>query len=183
VIRYLITDGSASADVSRWLAHLAGWMERGVDFIQIRERNLEARALSDVTRRVLALPNPRGTKILVNDRADIAIACGAHGVHLRDGSVGPELFAKENFLVTMACHRLEELKDIRGADYILLSPVFRGHGENAEALGLDAFRRAVKLSTCPVLALGGITSANEDTCVAAGAAGIAGISYFADAGA
>lgn len=183
MIHYLITDGSASSDVSRWLAHLASWMERGVDFIQIRERNLEARALSDLTRRVLALPNPRGTSILVNNRADIALACGAHGVHLRDGSAGPELFAKENFLVTVACHHPDELKDIRGADYILLSPVFRGHGENTQPLGLDVLRSAVKLSACPILALGGITTANEDTCVAAGAAGIAGISYFADAGA
>jgi thiamine-phosphate pyrophosphorylase len=178
VIQCLITDGSAAQDEARWLKHLAHWMERGVDLIQIRERELCARDLAALTRKVMALPNPAHTKILVNDRADVAIACGAHGVHLRDGSIEPEFFARPGFLVTVACHDIGRLPAISRADYVLFSPIYRGHEPQAETLGLTCLREAAKLSRAPILALGGVTRKDEADCLAAGAAGIAGISYF-----
>src|SRR5271163_2942318 len=101
----MISDGSASLDEGRWLANIAVWLARGVDpgvdFVQIRERGVSARRLAELTRRVLRLPNPRSAKILVNDRADIALACGADGVHIRDGGVLPE---KTRLLISAACH-------------------------------------------------------------------------------
>ncbi len=177
MIRCLITDGTAS------LAGLAHWMEWGVELIQIRERSLSVRDLAEFTRKVVALPNLHGTKILVNDRADVALACGAHGVHLRDGSVSPLLFARPGFLVTAACHDPARVGEYRGADYILLAPIFAplSKDQTTAPLGLDGLRRACSLTAIPILALGGITEANAQACVDGGAAGIAAISYFASA--
>jgi len=176
VIRCLITDGSAS------LASIEYWMTRGVELVQIREPQLTTRRLAEFTRKVLALPNPHGTKILVNDRADVAIACGAHGVHLRDGA--PSCFSGRDFsrvgIVTRSAHRLAQLPDITDADYILLAPIFAPLSKTGSAppLGLEALREACRLTSIPILALGGITESNARQCIEAGAAGIAGISCF-----
>jgi thiamine-phosphate pyrophosphorylase len=180
VIRCLITDGTFSADPVRWLAHLEHCLASGVELIQIRERDLPVRELADLTRRVLRMPNPHGAKILVNDRADVAIACGAGGVHLRNGSVGPAKFARPGFLVTVACHRLEDADDISGASYVLLAPIFKplSKADQRPVLGTGAIEEFTRRSPTPVLALGGITSENARACVDAGATGIAGITYF-----
>lgn len=180
MIRCLITDGTALRRERAWIEHAAAWIAEGVELLQIREPELTPRQLADLTRRVLRIPNPRGTRILVNDRADVAIACEAHGVHLKDGSVLPEVFARPGFLVSIACHRVEELAEMRGADFVLLAPIFQplSKKEARPALGIPAIAESVRRSTIPVLALGGITAANARLCVEAGAAGIAGISYF-----
>lgn len=180
MIRCLITDGSSSVDEARWRAKLAHWLSRGVELVQIRERHLEARELARLTRKVLALPNPSGTKIIVNDRADVAIATGAHGVHLREGSPAPRLFARPGFLVTAVCHNPERIAELEGADFILLAPVFKPISKPGTAitLGLEGIRRACAGTKTPVLALGGVTGANVDECLRAGAAGYAGISGF-----
>jgi len=167
----LITDGM---DLDR----IAFWLLRGVDFVQIRERGLEARALADLTRKVMALPNPHGTKILVNDRADVALACGAHGVHLRDGSVLPEAFAGLGLTISVACHSADSVRNTRGADLILLAPIFVPRSKAGIPLGLGELRKATGLTDIPVLALGGVTESNARECVEAGAAGVAGISLF-----
>jgi thiamine-phosphate pyrophosphorylase len=180
VIRCLITDGSFRKNEPIWLEHAAAWIAAGVEMLQIRERDLSARELADVTRKVLRLPNPHGTRILVNDRADAAIACGAHGVHLRDGSVNPEVFAHPGFLVSVACHSLHDLEKTRGANLIVLAPIFKPLSKDStqSPLGLAAIASAARFSSTPVLALGGITPSNAHLCLEAGAAGIAGISYF-----
>jgi thiamine-phosphate pyrophosphorylase len=180
VIRCLITDGTAAANESRWLEHKAAWLAAGVDLIQIRERDLSARRLAELTRKVLELPNPQGTKILINDRADVAIACGADGVHLRDGSLLPEVFAHKEFLVSVACHNTAEPEKCRGADFVLLAPIFKplSKDDSRPALGCAAITEMVRRTTTPVLALGGIAAGNAELCVRAGAAGVAGISYF-----
>lgn len=180
VIRYLITDGSAVRNEKRWLSHIALWMERGVEFVQIREREMDARRLAELTRKVVALPHGPAARILVNDRADVAMAAGADGVHLRDGSVFPALFARNGFVVSVACHDLLSVDLAEGADLILLAPVFAPISKPAgrPALGLNCLRRAVERTGIPVLALGGITAENQQACLDAGAAGIAGISFF-----
>lgn len=162
------------------MAHAARWIGEGVELLQIRERDLTARALAELTRQVLRIPNPRATKILINDRADVAMACGAHGVHLRDGSVEPALFARPEFLVTVSCHRIDDAVKTAGAAYVLLAPIFRplSKDDKRPALGTQAIRAFTRLSPTPVLALGGITNENAPACLDAGAAGIAGISFF-----
>jgi thiamine-phosphate pyrophosphorylase len=181
-VRCLITDGTASHDESKWLDHAARWIAEGIELLQIRERELPVRQLAELTRKVLRLPNPHATKILINDRADVAIACGAHGVHLRDGSVLPESFARPGFFVSISCHSIAELERTRGADFILLAPIFKplSKEDTRPVLGIEAIKEITRIWPIPVLALGGITLANAHLCLEAGAAGVAGISYFND---
>jgi thiamine-phosphate pyrophosphorylase len=180
VIRCLISDGTASTDEAWWIEHKAAWLAEGIELMQIRERDLSARQLADLTRKVLRLPNPHGTKILINDRADVAIACGAHGVHLRDESVFPDVFARQGFLVSVACHSVADAEKMRGADFIILAPIFKplSKSESGPALGVTAITELAAGTRTPVLALGGITAGNARFCMEAGAAGVAGISYF-----
>jgi len=163
------------------MAHAAYWIAQGVELVQIRERELPVRDLAELTRRVLQLPNPRGTRILVNDRADVAIACKAHGVHLRDLSVAPEKFARPGLFVTVSCHGIEDAPRTTGASFVLLAPIFKplSKEDHRPVLGTAAISEFTRSSPTPVLALGGVNRENTQACIDAGAAGIAGITCFA----
>jgi thiamine-phosphate pyrophosphorylase len=162
------------------MAHMTHWIAEGVELVQVRERDLGARDLAELTRQILRIPNPGGTRILLNDRADVAWACNAHGVHLRDGSVSPAKFARPGFIVTVACHTYEDTENARGADFVLLAPIFKplSKMEISPALGTGAIKEFIRRSPTPVLALGGITQENARACVDAGAVGFAGITCF-----
>jgi thiamine-phosphate pyrophosphorylase len=167
----LITDGSGSCDESS--------PRSDVDFVQVREPGLSTRALADCVRRLT------GSRVLVNDRADVAIACGAAGVHLRDGSVSPRVIrriAPPGFVITVACHDAAAVFRAagEGADYAVLAPVFVPLSKSSALppLGLDALRAIAARAQIPVIALGGITAENAPMCMDAGAAGIAGITLF-----
>jgi thiamine-phosphate pyrophosphorylase len=121
----------------------------------------------------------------VNDRADVAIACGAAGVHLRDSSVSPVLIrrlAPGDFLITVACH--DEAGVLRAqderADYAILAPIFAPLSKplTRPPLGLKRLHGIAAHAKIPIIALGGITAANAQQCIEAGAAGIAGITLF-----
>jgi thiamine-phosphate pyrophosphorylase len=175
VIRYQITDGTAALDPERWFARLRA----DVDFIQIREPELAAGDLADLVRRAIKVSS---CPILVNDRIDIALACGAAGAHLRSGGVSPRIVkTMGNLLVSVACHNLDEVRSAEGADYAILAPVFKplSKSDSREPLGLANLQRLVRASSVPVIALGGITEANTTHCIEAGAAGVAGITLFA----
>ena len=88
--RYYITDRRAAGSIAALLSHINRALEEGVEAIQIREKDLPARDLCQLARRVLALPNRRGSRILINSRVDIALACGAHGAHLPADSIAPD---------------------------------------------------------------------------------------------
>jgi len=172
LIRIQITDGTALQDEARWRAGL----NPGVDFIQVRERDASASDLARLVRMAM-----RVAPVLVNDRTDVAIACGAAGVHLRAGSLGPREIEKlGRMVVTVACHSAEDVEAAEGAEYAVLAPVFSplSKAETKEPLGLDEFRRICARSRMPIIALGGITPANAPLCVEAGAAGVAGITLF-----
>jgi thiamine-phosphate pyrophosphorylase len=175
--RYCITD---SLEVAARAAR------DGVEMIQIRAKELSARELSDLVRAVGRVA--QRSKVLVNTRTDVALACGAHGVHLPAGSMAPATIrrvAPAGFLIGVSCHAsLEDGSDElraaerEGADFAVYGPVFPSVTKSLTPMGLDAFRRAVAAVQLPVYALGGVTRENAAACIAAGAFGIAGISLF-----
>ena len=165
----------------------------GVDWIQIREKDLPARELLDLTRTAIRvcgnLGAHRAGRILVNDRADVAWAAGAGGVHLGERSLPiPALVnvvrepARSDFLVGASCHSLGAALRAaeEGANYLFFGPIFAtpskaGFGSPQGLAKLAETCRAVSI---PVIAIGGITLENATACAAAGAAGIAAIRLF-----
>jgi len=154
----------------------------GVDWVQVRERDLEALALLDwaedaarAARRAAATTG-RPLKLLVNRRCDVAMAIGADGVHLGfdavDAATARELLGPDA-LIGVSCHSAEEVRSAPGASYAHLAPIFDPLSKPAEraALGVEALSKAT--GAIPVLAQGGITPERTAAAVAAGAAGVA----------
>jgi len=200
VLRYAITNralysGDEPQQQTALLRQTSRWAADGIDFIQLREKDLPAATLADLARAVLgAIAQTTGpTKLLINSRPDIAIATGAHGVHLtatageRTAIQIRELYADASLpvpFITVSCHSVEEVRRARDnrADAILFAPVFEktiaGH-EVVPGQGLDKLRDACSVaSPVPVYALGGVTLENAASCLEAGAVGIAGIRLF-----
>ncbi len=167
------------------LSAIARNLAAGIEWVQIREKDLSARALFELVNAARALPNPHSSKILVSSRVDVALAAGAAGAHLPSGSPAPRVWRSilpAGFLVGMSCHSLEDVRqaEAEGADYALFGPVFAPLSKSSDLVprGLEGLSRAARSARIPVLALGGITSENSAACIQAGAAGIAGISLF-----
>ena len=158
----------------------------GVDWIQIREKDLPTRELLSLVRRAVAVAGR--TRILVNSRMDVALAAQAHGVHLPSNSPPPFLFNRgaKHLTIGVSCHNRDELlqAEQEGADYAILGPVFPPLSKKTDsvALGLEGFAELVRAVRIPVIALGGITEASIPACEGAGAAGVAGISLFQGGG-
>jgi thiamine-phosphate pyrophosphorylase len=193
---YYITDrrqfpGNGQEQERRLLARIAECAAAGVDYIQLREKDLSTRALEALANLAMAALNGSRTKLLINSRTDVALACGAHGVHLpgndlpasevrvifsRAGVVAPVIGVSVHAPAAVA------YAESHGADFAVFGPVFEKDSA-ANPAGLPQLRQIcgrtqAVASAMPVLALGGVTLKNAQLCLQAGAAGIAGIRLF-----
>jgi thiamine-phosphate pyrophosphorylase len=159
----------------------------GVDLIQVRERDLDASALAAMVRAIVEAVGSRATRVVVNDRLDVALACNAAGVHLRTDSIPPasaRRMAPAGFLVGRSVHGVEEAATVAAdVDFLIAGTVFATASKRAcdVQLGVDGLEAVVRAVRVPVLAIGGITAARIAQVAASGAAGIAAIGLFAGA--
>ena len=159
-------------------------VDAGVDVIQVRERDLDAASLAALVSGVLAITRGSATRVVVNDRLDVALACVADGVHLRGDSIGiadARRIAPAGFLVGRSVHSESEAAASGEADYVIAGTVFDTASKPGvvSCLGLDGLRAIARASRVPVLAIGGVTADRLPGIAATGAAGIAAIGLFA----
>ena len=195
-IIYLITSGATtpattpeSNDFARVLTQVEAAVAAQIPLLQLREKRLNARVLYELATRAAKITRETPTRLLINDRSDIARAAGADGVHLTSGSLTADLMRDtygSEFIIGVSTHSLEQVQAARnaGGDFVVLGPVFeteskRGFGQ---PLGLKKVSEAASaLDDFPILAIGGVALGNVAECFRAGAAGVAAIRLFNDA--
>jgi len=196
-ILYLITRGATvesttpeSEEFRNILQQVSAAVVAGIHLVQIREKQLTARVLFELTTAVVAIARGSSTRVLVNDRADIAASAGADGVHLTTRSLTPDVIRKAfgaNFLIGASTHSLAEARVARrdGADFAVFGPIFPSSAPSpakekyGPPLGAGKLIEAAReLAPFPLIALGGISIENVKDCLSAGASGIAGITLF-----
>lgn len=187
---YLITSGQTTAhttpgteDFSTILKLIRAAVVARIDLVQIREKNLSASVLYQLSASAVGITQGGSTKLLINDRSDIASAVAADGVHLTTSSLPTDVVRRTfgtEFLIGVSTHSVEEVSRARrgGADFVVFGPVFdtASKKQYGDALGLTRLDRvSSESSPFPVLAIGGITIENVAECIRAGARGIAAI--------
>jgi thiamine-phosphate pyrophosphorylase len=207
MLLYYITDrrslpGTDEQQRARLLDRIGNAAQAGVDYIQLREKDLPTRELEQVACQAVRITRERSAaaKLLINGRADVALASGADGVHLPSDNLPAAeiraLWARCNSVVPLIGVSAHSVRDVRyaeaqGADFCVLAPIFEKAKFAQEGIGVAALRaacldpeqpentEAAPRSSCfPVLGLGGITLANARDCLFAGASGLAGIRLF-----
>jgi len=167
--------------------------QAGCHLIQIREKDLGTGELVSMARRCLDALRGYETRLLINDRLDVALAIGADGVHLRTTSLPVEevrravtRLGRADFIIGVSTHSVDEARRAAdgGADFIVCGPVYETPSKAAygRPLGLAGLGSICAAVAIPVIALGGISSRNFRQPLAAGAAGIAGIALFQSPG-
>lgn len=194
-ILYLITRGATtevttpdSEEFQQILEHVSAAVTAGIQLIQIREKRLTARVLFELTTRAVAITRGSPTRVLINDRADIAASADADGVHLTRRSLTPHVIRQTfgaKFLIGASTHSLSEAQMARqeGADFVVFGPIFPTPAKEryGPPLGRDQlFTAARALTPFPLIALGGISLENVNQCLSAGVTGIAGITLFGE---
>jgi thiamine-phosphate pyrophosphorylase len=207
---YYITDrtqfpGDERARRRALLAKIAEAARTGVDYVQLREKDLSTRELEHLARESVSIVwklrtenrEPR-TSLLINSRTDVALATDAHGVHLRSEDVSPltvrsiwagaialaqqtgSQFDAQGPLIAASCHTAADVlrAESEGVNFAVFAPVFEKKGVPGTMPRELSALRAACAAKIPVLALGGVTLENAASCLAAGAAGIAGIRLF-----
>jgi thiamine-phosphate pyrophosphorylase len=192
---YLITSGlttrettPATEDFSRLLTLAKAAIAAKVDLLQIREKTLSASVLYSLTASIAGITRGSNTKLLVNDRADIAAAAGADGVHLAANSLPAQVIRQafgDDFLIGVSTHSHSEAVAARacGADFVVFGPVF--DTPTKENYGAPPGLKQLQMVTAalgdfPVLALGGISLETVEDCMKAGARGVAAIRMLND---
>ena len=184
---YIVTDRHATQDrplpavLERALVGAArAGVSPGAVAVQLREKDLEARALLELARPLRALTARFGAQLYVNDRVDVALAAGADGVHLAGTSLTPAevRVIAPTLSVGISAHGVADLTHAASApnvSFAVLGPIFDTPSKRrfGAPLGLDALAAAALSPVPPVLAIGGVTVGNIRACLLAGAAGIA----------
>ena len=157
-------------------------LESGVDVVQLRERDLDAATLFALVSRVAGRAASMATRILVNERADIARAAGAAGVHLPSSGMpaGRVRAIEPTWVIGHSIHEGDAPSDRASCDYLMFGTVFGSESKasGSPVAGLQGLQRAVNTTGRPVMAIGGITPALTRSCLDAGAAGVAAIGAF-----
>lgn len=191
---YYITDRAAFPGTepqrrARLLDKISEAAHAGVDYIQLREKDLPARELESLARQAVQLvrKSRSETRLLINSRTDVALAVQADGVHLRSNDISPadarmiwqKTGRSSQPVIAASCHNLADVVSAKnvGADFVVFGPVFGKRDLKGNPTGTDQLRDACG-RRIPVFALGGITTENARLCVAAGACGIAAIRLF-----
>jgi thiamine-phosphate pyrophosphorylase len=206
MLLYYITDrhgfaGGEDQQRRALLDRVSQAAQAGIDYIQLREKDLTIRELESLAIEAVAAvrANSSSTRILINGRADVALACGADGVHLPGGSLPASevrtLWMKvsdRSPIIGVSAHSVDDVRyaEAHGADFALLAPIFEKRGTDVQPLGLSILALCCRANQAPdnteappkiyfpVLALGGVTVGNAIECLRAGAAGVAGIRLF-----
>lgn len=194
-ITYLITSGESSSattpsseEFCRLLALVRAAVNARVTLVQLREKDLSGRVLFELASATAQLARGSATRVLVNDRADIARAAGCDGVHLTTRSLDASNVRRafgEEFLIGVSAHTLQEARAAYagGADFAVFGPVFDTPSKRAYGppVGLGTLMKvALELSPFPLVALGGVGAGQVEEVLQAGAAGVAGIRLFAN---
>ena len=190
-IIYLITDGTATAEnfaeqKQKLIQLIKIAVEAKVSLIQIREKRIPARMVFELTVEAVNLTKNTATKLLINDRADIAAAANADGVHLTATSLSAAIIRQnfpKNFIIGVSAHTLEkaETAKLEGADFITFSPIYHSP-DKGEPQGIERLKAVCEhLKPFPVIALGGIDETNISAVLDCGASGFAAIRFLNDA--
>lgn len=189
-ITCLVTDrrrlATAGAPFTEQLDALQNVLENavaaGVDLIQVREPDLDARDLLMIAEMAVATARGSTCRVVINERADVALASQANGVHLRASSAEVRRVRNmggDAWLVGRSAHSLDELAAAQSADYVVFGTVFETSSKpGVTPQGVAGLSGAVARTSRAVLAIGGVTLDNVASCAAAGASGVAGISLF-----
>jgi thiamine-phosphate pyrophosphorylase len=188
--------GAETAATARILQSVQVALAAGIDWVQVREKDLPGRQLLALARRMVRLTQQQATeterpaRIIINDRLDVALAAGAHGVHLgRESAPAREVVrwcrsgnAPDKFVIGVSCHSVEEAREAANAkaDYIFFGPVFETPSKQAFGApqGIEMLAEVCRGVRMPVIAIGGVNQENATDCIRAGAAGIAAIRIF-----
>ena len=182
----MITDGRLAGlgGADALVERVAAAAHAGVDVIQVREGAVDDRVLAAVVSGCVRAVRGTRARIVVNDRLDVAVACGAHGLHLKSHSypaARARAIAPAGFLIGRSVHRADEAIRAEGADYVIFGAVFPTSSKPGQTpTGLAALEETIRATTRPVLAVGGVTVETVGAVARTGAAGVAAIGMFAD---
>jgi thiamine-phosphate diphosphorylase len=175
---------AANAWADALLAQIEGAAAGGIDVVQVREAGIPVGEYVRFVRRCAAGVSRSGVKVVVNDRLDVALAAGAHGVHLREDSIAineARAVSPRNFLIGRSVHAATTVARSRIADYMIAGSVFETGSKpgHPASLGLTGLREVVNAAgSCPVWALGGVNADRARELVACGISGVAAIGAF-----
>jgi thiamine-phosphate pyrophosphorylase len=192
-VSYLISSGqttpattSSGKDFQDILKLIDAAVAAKIDLIQVREKHLSTKVLYELVACAADITRSSATKLLVNDRADVAALAGADGVHLITDSL-PAAVVRQAFgsdlLIGVSTHSLDQVKAARDAqaDFVVFGPVFQTPSKEqyGPPVGLAQLKQVcAKLNGFPVLAIGGVSESNFADCLGAGARGVAAIRMF-----